>query len=271
MKKVKKLMMVLMVVLSITACGVNPGTTQEKKVEKTKTTTEKIKTSPDKYTWYVKDYVGKNVASFGYTSLGGDRMDHYGEGVVKLILVTSEGKYINIENEDEMKKYVVTNQNVSPNTEIKYTFEKNEEGEEESFVENQTLEELVLSVEKIGKEKEEFDLTEIHNSPDKYTWYIRDYVGRNLAMCGYTSLGGDYRDAYGETTVKLILTAEDGSYIDIEDEEILKKYKVTGQNIAPNTEMKLEFSKDENGEEDGTFVEGQNIEEIELSVSLVEE
>ena len=34
-----------------------------------------IKTSPDKYTWYIKDYVGKNVASFGYTSMGGHRMD----------------------------------------------------------------------------------------------------------------------------------------------------------------------------------------------------
>lgn len=35
-----------------------------------------IKTSPDKYTWYIKNYVGKNCASFGYTSLSGNRMDH---------------------------------------------------------------------------------------------------------------------------------------------------------------------------------------------------
>ena len=30
-----------------------------------------VKQSPDKYTWYIKDYVGKNVAAFGYTSMGG--------------------------------------------------------------------------------------------------------------------------------------------------------------------------------------------------------
>ncbi len=28
-----------------------------------------IKTSPDKYTWYIKDYVGKNCATLGYTSM----------------------------------------------------------------------------------------------------------------------------------------------------------------------------------------------------------
>ncbi len=33
-----------------------------------------IKDSPDKYTWYIKNYVGKNCASIGYTSMGGDRM-----------------------------------------------------------------------------------------------------------------------------------------------------------------------------------------------------
>ena len=39
-----------------------------------------INASPDKYTWYIQDYVGRNAAGFGYTSLGGDRMDHYGAG-----------------------------------------------------------------------------------------------------------------------------------------------------------------------------------------------
>ena len=41
-----------------------------------------IKQSPDKYTWYIRNYVGKNCASFGYTSMGGDRMDHYGAGYI---------------------------------------------------------------------------------------------------------------------------------------------------------------------------------------------
>ncbi len=36
-----------------------------------------VKASPDKYTWYMRNYVDKNVASFGYASWGGDRMDEY--------------------------------------------------------------------------------------------------------------------------------------------------------------------------------------------------
>ena len=88
--------------------------------------------SPDKYTWYIKDYVGKNVAAFGYTSMGGDRMDRYGEGYVKLILVNEDGSYIDINNEEDLKSYIVAAQNIKPNTELKYVFEKDEEGEEYS-------------------------------------------------------------------------------------------------------------------------------------------
>lgn len=47
-----------------------------------------IKDSPDKYTWYIKNYVGKNCASIGYTSMGGDRMDHYGAGYIELVIGT---------------------------------------------------------------------------------------------------------------------------------------------------------------------------------------
>ena len=34
-----------------------------------------VKRSPDKYTWYIQDYVGRNAASIGYASLGGDRLE----------------------------------------------------------------------------------------------------------------------------------------------------------------------------------------------------
>ena len=89
-----------------------------------------IKQSPDKYTWYIKNYVGKNCASFGYTSLGGKRMDHYGAGYIELVLVTPDGAYIDIETDDDLKQYVVTAQNLAPNTELKYTFDKDNDGNE---------------------------------------------------------------------------------------------------------------------------------------------
>ena len=81
-----------------------------------------IKPSPDKYTWYVQDYVGRNAASFGYTSLGGDRLDRYGSGYAEFTFVSEDGRYIDIEDEDELKQYVVIGQNIQPNTEMKLIF-----------------------------------------------------------------------------------------------------------------------------------------------------
>ena len=85
--------------LLMTACNQNVNQDDaEKNGKESKTENEitkheevTIKTSPDKYTWYVKEYVGKNLASFGYTSLGGDRMDHYGEGYIELALINQSG------------------------------------------------------------------------------------------------------------------------------------------------------------------------------------
>ena len=281
MKKKYTLILAFIMVLLMTACNQNVNQDDaEKNGKESKTENEitkheevTIKTSPDKYTWYVKDYVGKNLASFGYTSLGGDRMDHYGEGYIELALINQSGKYIDIENEDELKKYYVAAQNLEPNTEIKYTFQKDEEGNDENgLISSQTVEEILLYVKEVGNTDDtEITLTPIQTAPDAYTYYIRDYVGRNLEECGYLSLAGDFRDAYGAATVKFVLIPDDGSYIDPTDEEQLKNYKVTEQNIAPNTEINFTLQKDSNGEEYDNLTENQNIEEVELHLSLVEE
>ncbi|WP_143142959.1 hypothetical protein [Clostridium sp. Marseille-P3244] len=280
MKKSKVVLVMCSVIVLLSACGPTRSDDMGKSVEKQTEENEKsseehkpknVKVSPDKYTWYIKDYVGRNLASFGYTSMGGDRMDTYGEGYLKLVFVNGQGTYINIDDEEELKKYVVINQNITPDTEMKYVFEKDEGGKElDGLIEHQTYEEIVLSI-KLVKEsgKSEKDVLEIKASPDKYTQYIRDYTGRNLATCGYVSMAGDFRDSYGAANVKLILIPEDGSYIDISDEEVLKEYKVTQQSIEPNTEMKLEFMKNGNGDEYSNLVENQNISEIELYVTKI--
>lgn len=231
MKKKYTLILAFIMVLLMTACNQNVNQDDAEKngkESKTKNAISKheevtIKTSPDKYTWYVKDYVGKNLASFGYTSLGGDRMDHYGEGYIELALINQSGKYIDIENEDELKKYYVAAQNLEPNTEIKYTFQKDEEGNDENgLISSQTVEEILLYVKEVGNTDDtEITLTPIQTALDAYTYYIRDYVGRNLEECGYLSLAGDFRDAYGAATVKFVLIPDDGSYIDPTDEEQL--------------------------------------------------
>ncbi|GEM_PF-2757345 len=199
MRKGKFMFMVLGVMLLLSACGQAQSKNGEQNVEKNiqdnavdieKRETTEIKVSPDKYTWYIKDYVGRNAASFGYTSMGGDRMDTYGAGYLRIVFADMQGTYIDINDEEELKNYVVTNQNIVPNTEMKYVFEKDEEGQEyDALLEHQTYEEIVLAVNRVGEsKKQEQEMVEINPSPDKYTQYIRDYSGRNAAECGYVSL-----------------------------------------------------------------------------------
>lgn len=272
-KKILVLMMCGLVSLA-TACG--GGSTKKDASKESTTKTEKavkpekekpqevtIKRSPDKYTWYLKNYVGKNLASMGYASLGGYRLDTYGDGYIKLIPVTEDGTYIDVENEDDLKQYVITGQGSAPNTEIKYVYDKDEDGNEmDGIVKWQNLSEIVLSVSKVGSNND-MKLTEIKPADNENTFYIRDYTGRSAKYCGYLTLGGDIRDNYGYATVKMIYVTEDGSYIDPNDEESLAKYVVTGQNIGPNTALTYDI-----GEYD--TAENQNIDEIELSVSPIE-
>ena len=85
-------------------------------------------------------------------------------------------------------------------------------------------------------------------------------------------MGGEYRDAYGASTIVFVLMPDDGTYIEPDDEEAIKRYVVTGQSVTPNTELKLELMTDENGEGIyGNLVQSQNIQEIELYLSPVEE
>lgn len=228
-----------------------------------------INVSPDKYTWYVQDYIGRNVAGFGYTSLGGDRLERYGAGYLELIFVTEDGIFIDIEDESFLQKYVVTGQNIAPNTEIKYVFSKDSKGKEYSnLVDNQSVRQIDLTVRRLdgtmAGDPITFELIPISPSPDKYTQFIRNYVGKNIASFGYTSLGGDRRDSYDQGNIRLNLVPDDGIYIDPENIDILKQYVVTSQDVAPNSIMKLTFSKDSNGEEYSNLVESQTYESITL-------
>lgn len=270
-KKWLALLLGIVMILTLAACSNNRSeeiSDNQFSDDTVNDTTIAINTSPDKYTWYIKNYVGKNCASIGYTAMSGKRMDTYGEGLVELVFVCPDGSYVDVETEDVLKEYSVVKQNIAPNSVLKLVFDKDSEGNEyDNLVASQSYEEIVLCVKKNSeKEQKTVDLTEIKPSPDKYTWYIADYVGRNLASCGYTSMGGDLMHKYGEGIIELIIVADDGSFIDPEDTEALKNYVVTGQSIAPNTELKLTFDKDSDGVEYDNLVESQNIEEIELTV-----
>lgn len=279
MKKLITVIISVILLVSLNACNKVDVETKhdERKKSETTTITENtvesitIKSSPDKYTWYVKNYVGKNCAMIGYTSMGGDRMDHYGAGYLELVFVNADGKYIDISSEEKLKDWVVIEQDIEPNAELKFTFQKDSEGKEYSnLIESQSYEEIVLTVKKVGTTENKMkSFTKINASPDKYTYYIRDYVGRNLTSCGYTSMGGDLRAAYGGANIKFAIVADNGEYIDPTDGDVLKNYVVTSQNIQPNTKLELVYMKDSEGKEYSNLVETQNIEEIELYVKKI--
>ena len=232
-----------------------------------------VNPSPDKYTWYVKDYVGLNLASVGYTSLGGDRLDRYGAGYLQLVLVTMDGTYVDFNNEDVLKEYVVIGQNLAPNTELKYTFEKDSEGVEyDNLVSDQSYDSIdLLVVKRDGTLYDDpVEYVPVAEDPsDRYTHYIRNYVGKNLASVGYTSIGGDRMDAYGDGHLQLMLSSSDGAYIDIEDEKQLAGYVITGQDIPANSAMTYTYMKDSDGNEYSNLVSDQTYEKITLSLRPV--
>ena len=273
MKKLLAILLTLTVLTTLSACGNESGSepTVTQSADDMFSNSVEIKHSPDKYTWYIKNYVGKNCASIGYTAMSGKRMDEYGAGYVELVFVNADGIYVDVESEDVLKEYSVIGQNLTPNTELKLIFDKDSEGNEyDNLVASQNYEEIVLFVKKIGSAGQDTpELTVIKPSPDKYTRYIADYIGRNLAACGYTSMGGDLLHAYGASTVKLVVVTDNGTFVDPEDADALRSYVVTGQNVAPNTELKLVFDKDSDGNEYDNLVESQNIEEIELYVKRI--
>ena len=230
-----------------------------------------IRRSPDKYTWYIQDYVGRNAASIGYTSLGGDRLERYGAGVLEFIFVTEDGTYLDFTDESLLRQYEVVAQSLEPNTELKLVFQKDSKGNEySSLVDYQSIETIDLLVRRLdgtmAGEPVSAEMIAIHASPDKYTWYMRNYVGKNVAAFGYTSLGGNRMDAYGAGYIRLIFIADDGAYLDPGDFEQLKQYVVVWQDIAPNTEIHLTFMKDSKGNEYSNLVQSQNYESITLYV-----
>ena len=281
MKKTIAILLAAVMLLSLAACGTDQpkGTAgQTRSNEKADIQISnpfanvEIKTSPDKDTWYIKNYVGKNLASIGYTSMGGNRMDSYGNGYIQLILRTPNGEYIDIHNEDDLKNWRVIGQSLEPNTEIKYTYQVDSDGEEyDNLVACQNIEEIVLALAPVGGNASTPEMTAINTSADRYTLFIREYVGRNLTQCGYTSMGGDRMDTYGSAYVHLSLVATNGDFVDIQGEEYIKDWVVVAQNIAPNAELKLTYQLDEDGNEYDNLISYQNIEEIVLAVAPVGE
>lgn len=288
MKKILIMFTMFVMVFALSGCNNESQMIKEALNHKT----EAIKESQNKYIWYLKDYVGKNAKSFGEMK-GDKRYEKYGNGNIYFTFVSTDGTLV---TNDNLEQYIVVGQSLRPNTEIKYQYKKYSDGTEyDTSIESQNIEYIELKVAKLIKEEKiaenkkgesiensgtKNEISEkaqaamnhtpisVNSSPDKYTWYLKDYVGRNLTSCGTLRLGGFLMEDYGEGGIKFVIITDDGSAIDLENDDELKKYIVTGQSVAPNSEIKYTFDKDNNGKE-YSWVDTQTLEQVELYVSKI--
>lgn len=271
--------------LAISGCSApaqTGSTVAQNEAQKTESSAPvKIKSSDDPHIQYVKNYVGMNARQVGYTALDEMRHDRYGNGTLKIVFVTPDGSHIDLGSDENdwddsaLQDWKVVSQNLKPNTEFTYTFTSDSDGEDSdgedtSLVSTQTVDEIVLSLAKVGSTtNKSADLTKINPATDKYTYFIKDYVGRNLADCGYLSLANTFNDSYGPTYIKFDIVSEDGAYIDPTDSSALASYVVVSQNVAPNSEIKLVYSTDSNGEESSNLVSSKSIDSVALTVKKI--
>ena len=159
MKKVLLLLLVVVIVTSFASCGNKPDNkpSSDNAIQKSQNSTESqnttivIKPSPDKYTWYIKNYVGKNLASFGDDWDDQYRYDEYGHAKIRFVIIAEDNSYVAPSDKESLKNYIVTAQNVEPNTELKLVFLKSDDGTEySSLVESQNIEEIELYVKNIN-------------------------------------------------------------------------------------------------------------------------
>lgn len=213
------------------------------------------------YTYQIRDYVGKNLATIGRV-----KYDDYGQGHITLIFVTEDGMIINPDDNEQKKEYIVSAQSIQPSTNITIVHSRDSHGEPERYlVDYQSYEEIVLYVNKVNETKfEPSRITEIEPSLDRHKYYVRDYVGRNAASFG--RVGTNVYDDYGKGHLKVMFMSEDGEYIDVSDRNILKQYIIVGQDLVANTELVFDFEIDSDGVESDYLIRNQNYEEITLTV-----
>ena len=232
---------------------------------------EAPKVSSDPHVVYIKNYKGQNAAALGYAAANTFRMEKLGAIYLRLVYVDPSGVFVDPEDEEQLKGYVVFDQNLAPNTQVDIEFRQDKEGNElQTIARWQSHEQVVLAVKATGSpDPTPVDMTAIDGAPDRYTNYIRDYTGRNLAECGYNSAAGNLTDAYGPGFIHLATVSYDGAYIDPADKEALASYVVVSQDVAPNTQFTMEPTTAANGEV-YDLIGSQSIDTVTLTVRKLE-
>lgn len=198
----------------------------------------------------IKNYCGKNLAACGtFSSFYKEYQDNYGNGYVKLSIITEDGIYISTDDIDTMEQYIVVQQSIQSETSISFQFAKEKGGDYGRTTQMyRSFDEIVLFVKPLTANTSKFDgeisFVPVTESPDKNTYFVRDYSGRNLAACGtYSSFYGDFRDDYGAGQITLNIISDDGTYLHLDRIEQLREYVIVKQGTLPNTEVKFTFDE----------------------------
>lgn len=276
-KKVKKSLLIRVVIAVVVVAlfttfvfSRGGGTSYSKKAE-SPTITENAQTDDSKgiYTYQIRNYVGKNLASVGKFQ-NGQLIDEYGSGDLRIIVVSENGMLIPADS-DLKKEYTVVAQNLESGTDITVVHLRDSRGKPYSnLVDYQSYDELILYVSPVGEQGYVPQITSIQPTLDRHIYHVRDYVGRNAASFGEDK-NSNQIDEYGHGEIRIVFTSESGAYVDAGNLNELKKYIVVGQDIDPNTELKLEYETNSRGEEYDNLIRSQNYEEINLTVRPIDE
>lgn len=103
----------------------------------------------DRHTYHIREYVGRNAASFGEYS-GETRIDKYGVGELKIEFASEDGSYIDISDTNALKEYIVVKQDIEANSELQFEYDKDSRGKEyDSLIKTQNHEVIYLTVQKL--------------------------------------------------------------------------------------------------------------------------
>ncbi len=227
-------------------------------------------TSKGIYSFEIRNYVGKNLASVGKIH-GKSLIDEYGYGNVKIVLVTENGFLVPYNDEELKRQYMVIAQSINPGSTITVVHERDNNGKPYSnLVDYQSYDEIVLYIAPVGSQSNIPDNKQPEPTLDRHIYHIRNYVGRNAASFGSNN-SSSRLDEYGPAKIKLVFTTEDGSFVNSSDINTLKNYIVIDQDVPFNTELKIQYQTDDRGREYDYLIAYQSCEEINLTVRLLDE
>lgn len=146
----KKIALLLVAVFVMAGCSNQTTQAKESQTTQESTATTSSRPAEDKYTKYLKDYVGRNASDVGTPRVNGKFMDDYGDATIPFVFITEDGEAVTEEN---IKNYVVESQDPEEGSPVQLEFSTDESGEELGYPDSFTPKEIILHVKEVESSK----------------------------------------------------------------------------------------------------------------------